>query len=139
MNSYKEMQDEYNEVCDQLDKLFGCSYDSRLRSLLESLMNYAEWSSAFVEDAKVSGVYDALMHERDKQELESAKLEMKRLHNLSSVGIALDYMKSIYKIDGETISYYGGASERRQADSQLADQVRYFLDTFTKEGTDEHL
>jgi hypothetical protein len=139
MKSYKEMQDQYNEVCEQLDKLFGCSYDSKLLSLLESLMTYAEWANGVVEDAKVSGIYDAVMHERDKRELASAKLEIKRLHTLSSVGIAVKYMQDIYKIESETISYYGGAGERRRADSQLNDQVNYFLDTFTKEGTDEHL
>lgn len=139
MKSLNEIQDQYNDVSDQLDKLFGCSYNGELLPLLESLMEFVGWANGIIEDAKVSGVYDSVMHQRDKQELESAKLEMKRLHTLSSVGIAVKYMQDIYKIESNTISYYGGASERMRADSQLNDQVKYFLDTFEKEETDEHL
>ena len=137
MKSYKELESQYSKIWSELETLFGCSYDSEFMDFLNELMTFADWANKVVEESKVPGVYDAVMHERDKAELKEAKLEIKRLSKLQDIAIALKYMQDVYKIETENVSYFG-ENVRRQADSQLRDQVKYFLDTF-KEKQDEHL
>lgn len=130
MKTYEELKDRYHKVIDQLDVLFGCEYGGDLFSLLFDLSEFVESANSIIEDSKVVGTYDAVLHKRDKEELESILKENKRLRGLLDIGIAVKYMKSIYNIGDE--SFYG-INTRWQADNQLKDRVREFLALFKED------
>lgn len=133
MKTYNELEDQYREIQNKLDALFGCSYGGDLMSLLSDLIEFSDWANTFMEDSKSTGVYDAVLFQRVKDDLERANIELRRLHQLASVGIAVEYLNKVLRIGNDSSIDYFANTVRQQAQSRLRDEVIRFLDMFKGE------
>lgn len=136
MKQLSELEREEERVGKVLSNMFGDSYGS-VQYLLYDLLEFSQWANSVIEQAKTSGAYDSVMHQRDKEKLEEEKKENRRMHGLASVGIAVEYLNSIIDIRSEANKSEFGVSNSfyfdntvRQAQSQLNDAVIRFLKTF---------